>query len=109
MVFQGLGQLRHNLVLYGHGVSSSTLPARMHPKLGMFLVVELCRTRWPRMSQTCSIGDKSEDRAPNRDDPHFSATGIAVLSSPNEVLRCHPAALRGVVEQNAEQPAVALH
>ena len=23
----------------------------------------LCRTRWPRMSQTCSIGDKSRDRA----------------------------------------------
>ena len=23
----------------------------------------LCRTRWPRMSQTCSIGDKSGDRA----------------------------------------------
>ena len=41
MVFQGLGQLRHNLVLYGHGVSSSTPPARLHPKLGMFLVVEL--------------------------------------------------------------------
>ena len=58
----------------------------------------LCRTRWPRMSQACSIGDKSGDRA-----------GTAVLSSPDEVLRCHPAALCGVVEQKAEQPAVALH
>ena len=39
----------------------------LRPKLGAFLVVELyrtrCRTRWPRMSQTCSIGDKSGDRA----------------------------------------------
>ena len=61
------------------------------------------------MSQTCSIGDKSGDRAANRADPHYSAAGTAVLSSPDEVLRCHPAALRGVVEQEAEQPAVALH
>ena len=45
----------------------------------------------------------------NRDDPHCSAAGTAVLSSPDEVLRCHPAALCGVVEQKAEQPAVALH
>ena len=45
----------------------------------------------------------------NRDDPHFSAAGTAVLSSPDEVLRCHPAALYGVVEQKAEQPAVALN
>ena len=33
----------------------------------------------------------------NRDDPHCSAAGTAVLSSPDEVLRCHPAALRGTV------------
>ena len=45
----------------------------------------------------------------NQDDPHCSAAGTAVLSSPDEVLRCHPAALGGVVEQKAEQPAVALH
>ena len=45
----------------------------------------------------------------NRDDPYCSAAGTAVLSSPDEVLRCHPAALRGDVEQKAEQPAVALH
>ena len=45
----------------------------------------------------------------NRDDPYCCAAGTAVLSSPDEVLRCHPAALRGVVEQKAEQPAVALH
>ena len=38
----------------------------------------------------------------NRDDPHCSAAGTAILSSPDEVLRCHPAALRGVVEQKAE-------
>ena len=35
----------------------------------------------------------------NRDDPHCSAAGTTVISSPGEVLRCHPAALRGVVEQ----------
>ena len=35
----------------------------------------------------------------NRDDPHCSAAGTAVLSSPDEVLRCilHPAALRGTI------------
>ena len=45
----------------------------------------------------------------NRDDPHYSAAGTAVLSSPDEVTRCHHAALRGTVEQKAEQPAIALH
>ena len=45
----------------------------------------------------------------NRDDPHCSTAGTTVLSSPDEVLRCHSAALRGVVEQKAEQQAVALH
>ena len=59
--------------------------------------VTLCRTCWSRMYQTCSIGDKSGDRAANRDDPHCSAAGTAVLSSPDEVLRCHPAALRGTI------------
>ena len=44
----------------------------------------------------------------NQDDPQCSAAGTAVLSLPDEVLHCHPAA-RGVVEQKAEQPAVALH
>ena len=33
----------------------------------------------------------------NRDDPHCSAAGTAVLSSLDEVLRCHPAALRGTI------------
>ena len=49
-----------------------------------------CRTRWPRMYQTCSIDDKSGDL-------HCSAAGTAVLSSPDEILRCHPAALRGTI------------
>ena len=33
----------------------------------------------------------------NRDDPHCSAAGTAVLSSPDEVLSCHHAALRGTI------------
>ena len=45
----------------------------------------------------------------NRDDPHCSAARNCCTISLDEVLRCHPAALRGVVEQKAEQPAVALH
>ena len=45
----------------------------------------------------------------NGDDPHCSAAGTTVLSLHDEVLRCHSAALCSVVEQKAEQPAVALH
>ena len=48
----------------------------------------LCRTRWPK--------SQGIEQA-NRDDPHCFATGTAVLSSPDEVLRCHPAALRGTI------------
>ena len=33
----------------------------------------------------------------NGDDPHCSAAGTAVLSSPDEVLCCHPAALRDTI------------
>ena len=58
----------------------------------------LCRTRWPRMSQTSQGIEQA-----NRDDPHCSAAGTAVLSSPDEVLCCHPAALRGFVKLKAEQ------
>ena len=47
------------------GVSSSSPPARLHPNLGLFLVVELSVVHAvvTRMSQTGSIGDKSGDRA----------------------------------------------
>ena len=55
------------------------------------------------------LGTSQGIKQANRDDPHCSAAGTAVLSLHDEVLRCHPAALRGVVEQKAEQPAVALH
>ena len=67
----------------------------------------LCRTRWPRMSQTCSIGDVRESSRPV--EMIHIVLMQELLYSPDEVLRFHPAALRGVVEQKAEQPAVALH
>ena len=92
------------------GVSSSTPPARLRPKPGAFLVVELSVVHAGRECPKHARLATSQGIEPaNRDDPHCSAAGTAVLSSPDDVLRCHPAALRGVVEQKAEQPAVALH
>ena len=92
------------------GVSSSTPSARLRPKLGAFLVVELSVVHTGReCPKHARMATSQGMEQANRDDPHCSAAGTAILSSPNEVLRCHPAALRGVVEQKAEQPAVALH
>ena len=91
-------------------VSSSTPPARLRPKLGAFLVVELSVVHAGReCPKHARLATSQGIEQANRDDPHCSAAGTAVLSSPDEVLRCHPAALRGVVEQKAEQPAVALN
>ena len=59
----------------------------------------LCRTRWPRMLQNARLVTSQGIEQASRDDPHCSAAGTAVLSSLDEVLCCHPAALRGVVEQ----------
>ena len=76
----------------------------------MFLVVELfvvhASLECPKHARFAT--SQGIEQA-NRQDPHCSAVEAAVLSSPDEVLRCHPAALRGVVEQKAEQPPVALH
>ena len=49
----------------------------------------LCHTRWPRMGHA-RLATSQEIEQANRDDPHCSAAGTAVLSSPDEVLRCHP-------------------
>ena len=57
----------------------------------------LCRTRWPRMSQYARLATSQGIEQANRDDPYCSAAGTAVLSSPDEVLHCHPAALRGTI------------
>ena len=87
-----------------------TPPARLRPKIGAFLVVELSVVHAGReCPKHARLATSQGIEQANRDDPHCSAAGTAVLSSPDEVLRCHPAALRGVVEQKAEQPAVALH
>ena len=92
------------------GVSSSTPPARLRQKLGAFLVVDLSVVHAGReCPKYARLATSHGIEQANRDDPHCSAAGTAVLSSPDVVWRCHPAALRGVVEQNAEQPAVALH
>ena len=92
------------------GVSSSTPPARLHPKLGVFLVVELsvvhAGLEGPKHAR---LATSQGIELANRHDPYCSAARTAVLSSPDEVLCFHPAALRGVVEQNANQPDVALH
>ena len=79
------------------GVSSSTPPARLRPKLGAFLIVELSVVHAGRECPKHArlVTSQGIEQA-NRDDPHCSAAGTAVLSSPDEVLRCHPAALRGV-------------
>ena len=88
----------------------TTPPARLRPKLGVFLVVELSVVHAGReCPKHARLATSQGIEQANRDDPHCSAAGTAVLLSPNEVLRFHPAALRGVVEQKAEQPAVALH
>ena len=75
-----------------------TPPARLRPKLGAFLVVEVsvvhAGREWPKHARSAT--SQGIDQA-NRDDPHCSAAGTAVLSSPDEVLRCHPAALCGTI------------
>ena len=77
------------------GVSSSTPPARLRPKLGAFLVVELSVVHAGReCTKHAWLATSQGIEQANRDDPHCSAAGI---SSPDEVLRCHPAALRGTI------------
>ena len=107
---------RRRILLMSLAISSSP-PARLRPKLGAFLVVELSVVHAGReCPKHARLATSQGIEQANRDDPHCSAArtavlaaGTAVLSSPDEVLRCHHAALRGVVEQKAEQPAVALH
>ena len=80
------------------GVSSSTPPARLRPKLGAFLVVELSVVHADReCPKLARLATSQGIVQANRDDPHCSAAGTAVLSSLDEVLRCHPAALRGTI------------
>ena len=68
---------------------------KLRPKLGAFLVVHAGRECPKHARLATSQGIKQA----NRDDPHCSVAGTAVLSSPDEVLRCHPAALRGTIRR----------
>ena len=72
------------------GVSSSTPPARLRPKLRAFLVAELSVVHASReCTKHARLATSRGIEQANRDDPHCSAAGTAVLSSSDEILRCH--------------------